>query len=98
MEVRNRKQILLAVLNPGFPLCVLAFGTMTIPAAVVADADMAALVAFIDMTAEYGSSAYLYRIQYPEGVCIGIECTVKAAAESFNDLSQFKGRSHLFAV
>jgi hypothetical protein len=52
MKVWDRKQILLTVLNPCFSLSILALGTMTVTARVVTDADMAALIAFINMSAQ----------------------------------------------
>ena len=52
MKVWYRKQILLAVLYPCFPLSVLALGTMTVTARVVTDTDMTALIAFINMSAQ----------------------------------------------
>jgi hypothetical protein len=52
MKVWDRKQILLAVFHPCFPLSILALGTMTVTARVVTDADMTALIAFINMSAQ----------------------------------------------
>jgi hypothetical protein len=52
MKVWYRKQILLAVLYPCFPLGVLALGTMTVTARVITNADMTALIAFVNMAAQ----------------------------------------------
>ena len=52
MKVWYRKQILLAVFHPCFPLSVLALGTMTVTARVVTNADMTTLIAFINMSAQ----------------------------------------------
>jgi hypothetical protein len=52
MKVWDRQQILLAILNPCFSLSILAFGTMTVTARVVTDADMAALITFVNMSAQ----------------------------------------------
>jgi hypothetical protein len=52
MKVRDRKQILLAVLYPCFPLSILALWTMTVTARVITDTDMATLIAFINMSAQ----------------------------------------------
>jgi hypothetical protein len=52
MKVWDRKKILLSVLNPCFTLSVLALGTMTVTARVVTNADMTALIAFINMSAQ----------------------------------------------
>jgi len=52
MKVWDRKQILLAVFHPCFTLSVLALGTMTVTARVVTNADMTALIAFVNMSAQ----------------------------------------------
>jgi hypothetical protein len=52
MKVWDRKQILFAIFHPCFPLSVLALGTMTVTARVITDADMTALIAFINMSAQ----------------------------------------------
>jgi hypothetical protein len=52
MKVWDRKQILLAVFYPCFTLSILALGTMTVTARVITDADMTALIAFINMSAQ----------------------------------------------
>jgi hypothetical protein len=51
VKVRNREKIPFSVFNPGFPLGVLAFGTMTVTAGVIADANMPALIAPVNMAA-----------------------------------------------
>jgi len=52
MKVWDRKQILLAVFHPCFTLSVLALGTMTVTAGVVTNADMTALITFVNMSAQ----------------------------------------------
>jgi hypothetical protein len=52
MKVWDRKQILLAVFHPCFTLSILTLGTMTVTTRVVTDADMTALIAFINMSAQ----------------------------------------------
>jgi hypothetical protein len=52
MKVWDRQKVLLPVLNPGFSLSVLAFGTMTVTARVVTNADMTALITFVNMPAQ----------------------------------------------
>jgi hypothetical protein len=52
MKITYRQQILLTVFYPGFPLGILAFGTMTVTAAVVADTYMSAPVTGIYMTTQ----------------------------------------------
>jgi hypothetical protein len=52
MKVCHRKQILLTVFYPCFSLGILALGTMTVTARVVTNADMTALIAFINMSAQ----------------------------------------------
>jgi hypothetical protein len=52
MKIWYRKQILLAIFHPCFSLSVLALGTMTVTARVITDADMTALIAFVNMSAQ----------------------------------------------
>jgi hypothetical protein len=52
MKVWDRKQILLAVFYPCFPLGILAPGTMTVTARVITNADMTTLITFINMSAQ----------------------------------------------
>jgi hypothetical protein len=52
MKVLDRKQILLAVFHPCFPLSILTLGTMTVTARVITNADMTAFIAFINMPAQ----------------------------------------------
>ena len=49
MEIRNRKQILFAIFDPCFTLRILALGAMPVPAGVIADANVPAIIAFIFM-------------------------------------------------
>ena len=57
MIVRARQQIRFPALYPLFPLMPLAPGTMAVPATVIADADSAALITGIHMTAKRSRSA-----------------------------------------
>ncbi|HUX57843.1 MAG TPA: hypothetical protein VMV77_12770, partial [Bacteroidales bacterium] len=52
MKVWDRQQILFAAFYPCFTLRILALGTMTVTAGVVTDADMTALIAFVNMSAQ----------------------------------------------
>ena len=52
MKVWYRKQILLPVFHPCFPLGVLTLGTMTVTARVITNADMTAFIAFINMSSQ----------------------------------------------
>jgi hypothetical protein len=52
MKVWDRKQILLPAFHPCFPLSVLALGTMTVTARVITNADITAIIAFINMSAQ----------------------------------------------
>ena len=52
MEVRHRQQVLFAAFDPCFALGILAFGAMPVTAGVITDADMSALIAFVDMSAQ----------------------------------------------
>jgi hypothetical protein len=40
MKIRHRQQVPLPGLDPGLPLRILAFGTMTVTATVITDTDM----------------------------------------------------------
>lgn len=59
MKVRNRKEIAFTVFYPGFPLSILALGTMTVTAGVITDANMPAMIAPVNMTAQRGATATL---------------------------------------
>jgi hypothetical protein len=61
MEIRNRQQILFAVLDPCFTLGILAFGTMVVAAGVVADAYVPAYIAPVNMSAQFPRPAATYR-------------------------------------
>jgi hypothetical protein len=52
MKVWNGKQILLTVFHPCFSPSILALWTMTVTAGVVTDADMPALITFVNMSAQ----------------------------------------------
>jgi hypothetical protein len=59
MKIGNRKQVPLPVFNPGFPLGILAFGTMTVTATVLRDTDMPARIATIFMPSQFRCTAML---------------------------------------
>jgi len=59
VKIRYRKQVLFTVFNPGFPLSILALGTMAVTAGVIAYANMPALIAFINMSAQRRCTATL---------------------------------------
>ena len=61
MKIRNRQQILFAILDPCFTLDILAFGTMAIAAGIVADAYVPACIAPVDMPAQFTCPAATYR-------------------------------------
>ena len=52
MEVWHRQQILFTAFHPCFPIGILALWAMTVTAGVVTDADMPALIAFVNMSAQ----------------------------------------------
>ncbi len=52
MKIRHWKQILFSAFNPGLPLGILALGTMAVPAGIIADANMPACIAFVNMPAQ----------------------------------------------
>ncbi len=71
MKVANRKKIAFAVFYPGLPLGILALGTMTVTAGVIADANMPALIAPVNMAAQRSTAATLQRVQGPAYIRIG---------------------------
>jgi hypothetical protein len=92
MEIWNREQILFAFLDPGFALGVLALGTMTVTATVVAYADMSARVAPVHVTAKGGGTATADGMQRSENIPVGLMRIRKPTTKPFNDLGQFKSR------
>jgi hypothetical protein len=52
MKVWYRKQILLPVFHPCFPLSILTLGAMTVTARVITDTNMTTLITFINMSAQ----------------------------------------------
>jgi hypothetical protein len=50
MEIRNRKKIPFTVFDPCFALGILAFRTMTVTTGVIADANVPAMVAPVNMS------------------------------------------------
>jgi hypothetical protein len=90
MKIGYREQILFSLLNPCFALGVLALGTMTVTAAVVAYADMTAGVAPVHMTAQGGGTATADGMQCSENVPVGLILILEATAKPINNLSQFE--------
>ena len=93
MKVGNRKKIAFTVFNPGFPLCVLALGAMAVTAGIVANADMPAMIAPVNMAAQGCAPATLQGAQRPSNIGIGRILLFKIFYVTFNDLGQFKRRS-----
>lgn len=93
MKVRNRKKVAFAVFYPGFPLGVLALWTMTVTTGVIADANMPALIAPINMAAHGGAAATLQRTQGPSHVCVGPMLFYELCSVIINYLGQFICRS-----
>jgi hypothetical protein len=52
MKIWDWNQVGLTTFDPRFPLGVLAFWTMTVTATVITDANMPAVIAFINMTTQ----------------------------------------------
>jgi len=97
MEVWHRQQILFAAFDPGFALCVLAFGAMTVAAGVITYADMTALVAFVHMSAHGRCTATQQGAQGSFYITVGCMLLVKLLPEPFNDICQFEGRFQALA-
>jgi len=66
VEITDRQQVSLTCGKPFACRCPLTLGTMPIPAAVVRDATVAAVLAALDMPAEGGGAAILDRRHYLE--------------------------------
>ena len=92
VEIRDREQVLFALLNTCFALCILALGTMTVATAIVAYTDVSAGVAPVHMTAQGGGAAATDGAQGSENIPVGLVPFRKLAAKPFNDLSQLKSR------
>jgi len=93
MKVGNRKQIAFTVFYPGFPLGVLALGTMTVTAGVIADANMPAMIAPINMAAQRCATATLQRAQGPAHISVWLMLFYELYSVIVDYLSQFIGRS-----
>jgi hypothetical protein len=92
MEIGNREQIFFAFLNPCLSLSILAFWTMTVPAAVVAYADLTAGVAPVHMTAQGGGTTTADGMQGTKNIPVGLMPVGKLTAEAFNDLRQLESK------
>ena len=66
VNVGDGKDFFFPRLKPFFFGEVLAFGAVSIPAGVVRDSYVAAGIAYIDMTAKCGTSAYLNGVHRPQ--------------------------------
>jgi hypothetical protein len=92
MKIRNRKQILFSVLDPGFTLGILAFRAMPVSTGVVANADVPACIAFVHMTTQNRSTAMPYGIQSTKHIAIGSMPGCKLIPEPGYGLCQFISR------
>jgi hypothetical protein len=96
MKIRNREQVFLAILDPDFAVGILAFGAMTVTAAVVGNADMPAFVTTILVPAQRGCTTILDSPYYPLHIHVRPVSLNKGAAEAVDYLRQFMGRSQSF--
>ena len=96
MKVGNRKQIAFAVFYPGFPLGVLALGTMTVTAGIITDANIPAMIAPINMAAQRCATATLQRAQGPAHISVWLMLPYERSTVFIDYLGQFKGRSQSF--
>ena len=90
MEVWNRQEVLFALFDPCFALCVLAFRAMPVTARVVTDTHMPACVAFIHMSAQRRSTAAFYGTKRSLQVCVGGMFLFILGSEPADDLHQFE--------
>jgi len=93
MKVGNRKKIPFSVFYPGFPLGILALGTMTVTAGVIADANMPALIAPVNMATHGSTAATLQRAQGSAHICVGPMLFYELCSVIVDYLSQFIFRS-----
>ena len=96
MKIWNGDQIVFPVFNPRFPLGILALGTMTVSAGVIAYANMPACIAFINMTAQGSGTASLQGTERTLQICIGLIMFFKFNPEPVNYFCQFVNRPHCF--
>lgn len=96
MKIGCRKEIPLAVFNPGFPPGILALGTMPVAAGVITDANVPARIAPVKVPAQCTCTAPLKRSQGTVYICIGMALLLKLLSVTFYDLCQFKGRPQTF--
>jgi hypothetical protein len=63
MEVRHWQEFCFSSLDPIFAFVALTLGTMSVPARIVTNANVATLIACIDMTSQLGCSALFYGVK-----------------------------------
>jgi hypothetical protein len=97
MEVLYGQEILITGLDPSFFLQGLAFGAMPIPAGVIRDLHMTAMVALIPMAAQGSGSAYLDGVHDSQGIAgqpMGFSIGRAVLTEDLRHLKATRG-SHL---
>ena len=96
MKIGNRDQVIFPVFNPSFSLRILAFGTVTVTAGVIAYANVPASIAFIYMSAQGSSTTAKQSTESTLEICIGRIMFFKLNPEPVNYISQFINRLHCF--
>jgi len=96
MKIRHRKQILFSVLDPRFPLRILALGAMTVTAGVITDANVPALIASVNMPSQGSSAATLKGAQRALHKSVGGILFNILFSKSLNDLCQLECRLQSF--
>lgn len=94
VKIGYRQKICFTVLYPGLALGILAFGAMTVTAAVITDANMPARVAFINMTSQSSGTTPEQCSESTFYVGIGGMLIVKFLTEAFDYPGQFEGWFH----
>ena len=94
MEILNGQEVLTARLDPFFFPQGLAFGAMPIPAGVIGDLQMAAVVALIPMAAQECGSAYLDGAHDPQMIArqpMGFSISRAVLTENIRNLKATRG-------
>lgn len=90
MKIRNRQQVAHALSYPFFTTVSLTLRTMTVPARIVADLDMPARIASVNMTAQSRCSALLQSSKHTANVAVGMVLLLELLPVTVNYLCQFK--------
>lgn len=85
-HVQNRVE---TIFGPESLLYTLTFGTMAVPATIIADLFFPTAIATQDMAAQSRGSAFSQRIKYVQLICIRVVTISKLATETPDDVGYF---------